>query len=140
MWHQKKTSLLSFFIFHGLFMLKTILPTLSRCLLIAIPIFTTSTCLAEDKVKQSPPVSVKKECTDLPASEWLSEEEFKVLMRYRGYKDFKFKIVYQSCYEIYGYDAKNELVEAYFNPTNAKLNRANSIKGPVTDRLASPAK
>lgn len=69
----------------------------------------------------------KKNCTDLPVSEWLSEEEFLVLMRHRGYKDFKFKIVYQSCYEIYGYDAKNRLIEAYFNPTNARLNRSTTV-------------
>ena len=70
----------------------------------------------------------KKECTDQPASEWLSEEEFKLLIRHRGYKNFKFKIVYNSCYEIYGMDAQDQLIEAYFNPVNAKLNRLNTIK------------
>lgn len=67
-------------------------------------------------------------CTALPQSEWLSEDEFKVLMRYRGYRDFRLKIAYHSCYEIYGYDAKNQLVEAYFNPTNAKPVRINTVK------------
>ncbi|MFZ6774889.1 PepSY domain-containing protein [Undibacterium sp. SXout7W] len=70
----------------------------------------------------------KKECTDQPVSEWLSEEEFKLLIRHRGYKNFKFKIVYNSCYEIYGMDAQDQLIEAYFNPVNAKLNRLNTIK------------
>ena len=108
--------------------LKSRLTLLSRCLLISIPVITSSFCFAEDKVKPLPLIATKKECTALPASEWLSEEEFAVLMRHRGYKNFKLKIVYQSCYEIYGYDAKNQLVEAYFNPTHAKLNRANTIK------------
>jgi hypothetical protein len=100
----------------------------SHALLIGIAALTVSQVFAEEKSKPLANPVVKKECTDLPTSEWLSEEEFKVLMRYRGYKDFKLKIVYQSCYEIYGYDAKNDLVEAYFNPSNAKLNRANTIK------------
>ena len=104
------------------------LKNLSHALLIGIAALTASQGFAEEKSKPLASPVVKKECTDLPASEWLSEEEFKVLMRYRGYKDFKLKIVYQSCYEIYGYDAKNDLVEAYFNPSNAKLNRANTIK------------
>lgn len=92
---------------------------------------------SQEGAKPSVPLAAKKECTALPVSEWLPEEEFKVLMRHRGYKDFKFKIVYQSCYEIYGYDAKNQLIEAYFNPSNAKLDRMNVIQVPEVSPSAN---
>lgn len=111
----------------------------TRCLIVPFLLTAAPHCFSEDKAKSeqtsTPAISVnkkvviqKKTCTDLPVSEWLSEEEFLILMRHRGYKDFKFKVIYQSCYEIYGYDAKNQLIEAYFNPTNAKLSRSNTVK------------
>ncbi len=67
-------------------------------------------------------------CTTLPAAEWLDADEFKLLAAHRGYKTVVFKVTYGACYEIYGYDREGNLVEAYFNPVNAKLVRSNRVQ------------
>lgn len=67
-------------------------------------------------------------CTQLPATEWLDADEFKLLAAHRGYKTVVFKVTYGACYEIYGYDRDGNLVEAYFNPVNARLMRSNRVQ------------
>lgn len=64
-------------------------------------------------------------CTDAPRSEWLPEDEMKLLAQHRGYRIKTFKVANNSCYEVYGFDRNNRIVEAYFNPVTARLVRLN---------------
>ncbi|MFZ6710091.1 PepSY domain-containing protein [Undibacterium sp. TC9W] len=67
-------------------------------------------------------------CTTLNKSEWLSQDEMALLAKHRGYQFEKVKISYESCYEIYGSNREGDLVEAYFDPSNARLIRQNIVK------------
>lgn len=67
-------------------------------------------------------------CTDAPRSEWLPEDEMKLLAQHRGYRIKTFKIAYNSCYEVYGFDRNKQIVEAYFNPVTSRLVRQNVAK------------
>ena len=68
---------------------------------------------------------VAEVCTNAPRSEWFSEEEMKLLAQHRGYRIKTFKVASNSCYEVYGFDRTNRIVEAYFNPVTARLVRQN---------------
>lgn len=71
--------------------------------------------------------AARSTCTQLPPGEWLDAAEFKLLAAHRGYRIVVFKVTYGACYEIYGYDRDGSLVEAYFNPVNARLIRSNRV-------------
>ena len=64
-------------------------------------------------------------CTTAPRSEWIAEDEMKLLAQHRGYRIKTFKISKTNCYEIYGFDHKGQIVEAYFNPITTRLTRQN---------------
>lgn len=64
-------------------------------------------------------------CTTAPRSEWLTQEEMKLLAEHRGYRIKTFKLAKGDCYEIYGYDKEGRIVEAYFNPVTSQLVRQN---------------
>ena len=64
-------------------------------------------------------------CTAEPRSEWIAEDEMKLLAQHRGYRIKTFKISKTNCYEIYGFDHKGLIVEAYFNPITTRLTRQN---------------
>jgi len=64
-------------------------------------------------------------CTTAPRSEWLPEEEMKLLAQHRGYRIKTFKVANNSCYEVYGFDRDGRIVEAYFNPVTSRLVRQN---------------
>jgi hypothetical protein len=72
-------------------------------------------------------IPAKKMCTTAAKENWLTKEEFLLLMNHRGYKVQTFKIIYESCYEMYGFDKSGRIVEAYFNPENAQLSRQNYV-------------
>ena len=67
-------------------------------------------------------------CTSAPRSEWLPEDEMKLLAQHRGYRIKTFKVANNSCYEVYGFDRDNRIVEAYFNPVTARLVRQNMAR------------
>ena len=48
-----------------------------------------------------------------------------LLAKHRGYRIKTFKVINNSCYEIYGFDREGRIVEAYFNPVTARLVRQN---------------
>jgi hypothetical protein len=78
----------------------------------------------------SAPVGFSREqnaeiCTTAPRSEWLPEDEMKLLAEHRGYRIKTFKVAKNSCYEVYGFDREGRIVEAYFNPVNSRLMRQN---------------
>lgn len=62
----------------------------------------------------------KKNCTDRPKEEWMSEEAFKQKAEAEGYKIRKFKTP-GTCYEIYGTDKSGKNVEIYFNPVDGSI-------------------
>lgn len=64
-------------------------------------------------------------CTAAPRSEWLPEDEMRLLAEHRGYRIKTFKVANGSCYEIYGFDRQGQIVEAYFNPVTSRLVRQN---------------
>lgn len=67
-------------------------------------------------------------CTTTPRSEWLTQDEMKVLAEHRGYRIKTFKLTKGDCYEIYGFDRDGRIVEAYFNPATSRLVRQNIAK------------
>jgi len=67
-------------------------------------------------------------CTSAPRSEWLTQDEMKLLAEHRGYRIKTFKLAKGDCYEIYGFDREGRIVEAYFNPATSRLVRQNIAK------------
>lgn len=67
-------------------------------------------------------------CTTAPRSEWLPEEEMKLLAQHRGYRIKTFRADKNNCYEIYGFNQNNQIVEAYFDPVTSKLVHLNIAK------------
>jgi hypothetical protein len=64
-------------------------------------------------------------CTTAPRSEWITEDEMKLLAQHRGYRIKTFKVAKGNCYEVYGFDKTGRIVEAYFNPVTSQLVRQN---------------
>lgn len=64
-------------------------------------------------------------CTTVPRSEWITEDEMKLLAQHRGYKIKTFKVAKGNRYEVYGFDRHGQIVEAYFNPATSRLVREN---------------
>jgi len=67
-------------------------------------------------------------CTSAPRSEWITQDEMKLLAEHRGYRIKTFKLAKGDCYEIYGFDREGRIVEAYFNPATSRLVRQNIAK------------
>lgn len=61
------------------------------------------------------------QCTDQPKEKWLDQEKFQKDLITEGYKIKKFKVTKGNCYEIYGWNKKQEKVEIYFNPITSKV-------------------
>ena len=64
-------------------------------------------------------------CTTTPRSEWMPADEMQLLAKHRGYRIKTFKVSKGNCYELYGFDREGRIVEAYFDPTNARLKLQN---------------
>jgi len=62
----------------------------------------------------------KKNCTDQPEIKWMKIEDFKTLVKEKGYTIRKFRQP-GSCYEIYGTNKDGRKVEVYFNPVDASI-------------------
>jgi hypothetical protein len=61
-------------------------------------------------------------CTTEPKAKWLSEDAIKAKIAALGYKQIRsFKVTPEACYEIYGSDKDNKLVEVYFNPVTGEI-------------------
>ena len=67
-------------------------------------------------------------CTTAPRSDWIDEEEMKLLVLHRGYRIKTFKVSKTNCYEVYGFDKENRVVEAYFHPLTTRLMLQNIAK------------
>jgi hypothetical protein len=60
-------------------------------------------------------------CTIEPKAKWMSEEAIKAKIATLGYHNIRSFKVTESCYEIYGADKTNKLVEVYFNPVTGDI-------------------
>lgn len=60
-------------------------------------------------------------CTTEPKAKWMSEEAIKAKIAALGYQKIRSFKVTESCYEIYGSDKQNKLVEVYFNPVTGDV-------------------
>lgn len=110
----------------GLVVLASLLPALAT----AQPASTKTTGAVS---AASAAVSYSREkpsdaCTTAAQSEWLTQDEMKLLAEHRGYRIKTFKLAKGNCYEVYGFDKDGRIVEAYFNPVTSKLVRQNVAK------------
>jgi hypothetical protein len=55
------------------------------------------------------------ECPKIPKEEWKPQMELQRKLTDEGWRVRQVK-VFSTCYEVYGFDAKGERVEAFFNP------------------------
>jgi hypothetical protein len=60
-------------------------------------------------------------CTTEPKGKWMSEESIKAKIAALGYHNIRTFKVTASCYEIYGSNKENKLVEVYFNPVTGDI-------------------
>lgn len=60
-------------------------------------------------------------CTTEPKTKWMSEEAIKARIAALGYQKIRSFKVTESCYEIYGSNKENKLVEVYFNPVTGDI-------------------
>lgn len=60
-------------------------------------------------------------CTTEPKAKWMSEEAIKAKIAALGYQQIRSFKVTESCYEIYGSNKDNKLVEVYFNPVTGEI-------------------
>jgi hypothetical protein len=60
-------------------------------------------------------------CTTEPKAKWMSEEAIKAKIAALGYNKIRSFKVTESCYEIYGANKENKLVEVYFNPVTGDI-------------------
>jgi len=105
--------------------------TLLVCLLSLFPCLaqpqtgaSTSAAKAAKAANDLPNYSRHKKtdfCTTAPTSDWMAEDEMKLLVLHRGYRIKTFKVSKTNCYEVYGFDREGRIVEAYFNPVTTRL-------------------
>jgi hypothetical protein len=60
-------------------------------------------------------------CTAEPKKNWMSEDAIKAKIAALGYQKIRTFKVTESCYEIYGSDKEDKLVEVYFNPVTGEI-------------------
>jgi len=60
-------------------------------------------------------------CSTEPKSKWMSEAAIKAKIAALGYHQIRSFKATESCYEIYGSDKDNKLVEVYFNPITGDI-------------------
>lgn len=61
------------------------------------------------------------QCTDAERAVWMSESDYRELMKDQGVQITKFVITPGNCYEVYGFDKAGKKVEIYSNPVDASL-------------------
>ena len=101
--------------------------------LLALPLAALAQNGTPAKEAVRPPANLSREkasdvCTQAPRSEWIDEAEMRLLAQHRGYRIKTFKVANGNCYEVYGFDRNNQIVEAYFDPVTTRLVRLNIAK------------
>ncbi len=60
-------------------------------------------------------------CTTEPKKNWMSEDAIRARIAALGYQKIRSFKVTESCYEIYGSNKEDKLVEVYFNPVTGEI-------------------
>jgi hypothetical protein len=60
-------------------------------------------------------------CTTEPKTRWMSEDAIKAKIAALGYQKIRSFKATETCYEIYGSDKDDKLVEVYFNPVTGEV-------------------
>ena len=60
-------------------------------------------------------------CTTEPKTNWMSEDAIKAKIAALGYQKIRSFKVTETCYEIYGSNKEDKLVEVYFNPVTGEI-------------------
>ena len=60
-------------------------------------------------------------CTTEPKKNWMSEDAIKAKIAALGYQKIRSFKVTDTCYEIYGSNKEDKLVEVYFNPVTGEI-------------------
>jgi hypothetical protein len=60
-------------------------------------------------------------CTTEPKTKWMSEDAIKAKIAALGYQKIRSFKATEACYEIYGSDKEDKLVEVYFNPVTGEI-------------------
>ena len=60
-------------------------------------------------------------CTTEPKKNWMSEDAIKAKIAARGYQKIRSFKVTETCYELYGSNKEDKLVEVYFNPVTGEI-------------------
>lgn len=58
---------------------------------------------------------------DVPKAEWKPQMELKAKLETDGWKKVRQVKVENGCYEVYGFDEKNERAEKFYNPKTFEL-------------------
>ena len=66
-------------------------------------------------------------CTDLPRSQWMSEQQARTLFNASSYLLVKFKISKGRCHEFYAVERDGTVVEAYVHPVTGKTVRMTRV-------------
>jgi len=61
------------------------------------------------------------QCTQAARSSWQPESSFRRAVKNKGYRITRFMVTPGHCYEVYGFDARNQRVLLYFNPVSGAL-------------------
>ena len=66
-------------------------------------------------------------CTDLPRSQWMSEQQARTLFNAPSYLLVKFKVSKGRCHEFYAVERDGTVVEAYVHPVTGKTVRMTRV-------------
>lgn len=66
-------------------------------------------------------------CTDLPPSQWMSEQQARTLFKASSYMLVKFKVSKGRCHEFYAVEHDGTVVEAYVHPVTGKTVRITRV-------------
>ncbi|MDD2884294.1 MAG: PepSY domain-containing protein [Dechloromonas sp.] len=86
----------------------------------------------------SPPAE-KKNCTDLPRSQWLSEARIRQTFGADGYVVAQLKVSSTRCYEFYAIGQGGEIIEIYFHPISGEVIKRTVITPQTLTAMPAPA-
>lgn len=79
------------------------------------------------------PALADEQCTKEPKDKWLKEADMKAKIEALGYKKFDKVLVSGTCFEIYGYNKDDKMVEVYFNPVDGTVYKEEIEHGKTKD-------
>ncbi|MEN9843815.1 MAG: hypothetical protein RLZZ612_1644 [Pseudomonadota bacterium] len=77
----------------------------------------------------SPPAE-KIMCTEAPRSQWMSEQQARMMFKASSYALVRFKVSKGNCHEFYAVAANGDVVEAYLHPVTGAVVRETRLPAP----------